>query len=123
MLIYQCPHCGKKSQVSEQYGGQMTNCTSCGNALRVPRILEETPPGRDHTPLLERVITTIFVEGITRSIYFLIGFGFAMAPLLHLYSPFRNFRIDLGIAIGVGVVFAAGGQKFVDGYIKSRAGR
>jgi DNA-directed RNA polymerase subunit RPC12/RpoP len=122
MIKYQCHHCGNKLRIAEQYGGQAANCNSCGNAIIVPHIREETPPGQDsdrRTPMLERVISTILVEGISRSIYFLIGFGFAIAPLLTV-SPFGgSFRISLDIAIVIGLLFAAGGHKFVDDYIRS----
>src|SRR5262245_40148113 len=35
-ILFSCPHCGTKSQVTDQYAGQSGPCAACGKPVTIP---------------------------------------------------------------------------------------
>ena len=35
-IPFQCPQCGKESQVADQYAGQTGKCSECGSSITIP---------------------------------------------------------------------------------------
>lgn len=44
MLHMQCPHCGDKLEIEDQYAGQHGRCNHCGQPITVPTPWETPPP-------------------------------------------------------------------------------
>ena len=43
-ISFQCPQCGKESQVADQFAGQTGKCSSCGSSITIPSTLETPYP-------------------------------------------------------------------------------
>jgi hypothetical protein len=43
-ISFTCPHCGRTTNVSEQYAGQSGPCADCGATITVPPFYRPAPP-------------------------------------------------------------------------------
>jgi len=42
-ISFTCPHCGKQTEVADQYAGQTGPCSGCGQTITIPGGAGQTP--------------------------------------------------------------------------------
>ncbi len=64
-IQFTCPHCGLRTQVSDQYAGQSGPCAGCGQVVAVPPLSEAftyAPPKKSNSgPVIVGIALVLFV--------------------------------------------------------------
>lgn len=112
MMVFNCPHCGKKLTVGEQYAGQASQCPDCGTALTVPPFVRPSDPGmkaeyRILVMMLTCIALSTVIGGLANTVSVKVSPMFFRA-FMPLIIDIQRAAIAQGILLGLGygVLFA-----------------
>lgn len=91
-ILFTCPHCGRTTNVADQFAGQMGPCAGCGRTIAVPGAAE-TPGKMDKSfpaPPRHKSSNTWILLALALGIFCLCGGGLLAALLLPAVQSARE---------------------------------
>jgi prepilin-type processing-associated H-X9-DG protein len=88
LISFTCPHCGKTTNVAEQYAGQSGPCASCGKTITIPSL---NAPGADsYRPSGGSTKMTCLIVGLVSGVVAVFFIGIMVALLLPAVQAARE---------------------------------